>query len=42
MDENRATMTVMDKDRRMLHTKLYLSLQRESNWIQSCWTGKSL
>jgi hypothetical protein len=36
MDENRARMTVMDKDRRIVTEALYLYFCHESNQIQSC------
>jgi hypothetical protein len=38
MDENRARITVMDKDRRISEKPIYLYFPRESNRIQSCWT----
>jgi hypothetical protein len=36
MEENRARMTVMDKDRRIVIEALYLYFCHESNQIQSC------
>lgn len=40
MDETNARITVMDTDRRMLLTALYLYFNYESNQIQSSWIGK--
>ena len=35
IDENRAATTVMDKNRRMVQTAIYLYFYREGNGIQS-------
>jgi hypothetical protein len=38
MDENRARITVMDKDRRIVQIEIYLYFYREGNGIQSSGT----